>query len=88
MRLALAKLSVADRRLAESQRFCAVQKNNRLGSMGLPVKILIQDQPVFLCCAGCRKEAIDHPQQTLASVQNLKAGKSPKSTSSTKEDMP
>jgi Cu(I)/Ag(I) efflux system membrane fusion protein len=88
VRVALAKLGAADRQLAEAQRFCAVQKANRLGSMGSPVKIMIQDQPVFLCCNGCRKEAIDHAQQTLATVANLKAGKSPKFRTSTKEDMP
>src|SRR6266849_6320310 len=54
VRAGLAKLSAADRRLAEAQRFCAVQTENRLGSMGLPVKVMVQNQPVFLCCSGCR----------------------------------
>jgi membrane fusion protein, copper/silver efflux system len=71
-RARLAQLNPSDRRLAEAQQFCAVQIANRLGSMGPPVKIMIQDQPVFLCCSACRKEALDHPQETLASVQNLK----------------
>jgi len=88
VRMALAKLSAPDRRLAEAQRFCAVQSANRLGSMGPPVKIMIQDQTVFLCCAGCRQEAIDHPQQTLATVANLKSGKLPKVGTNPKEDMP
>jgi multidrug efflux pump subunit AcrA (membrane-fusion protein) len=86
VRIALAKLSAGDRRLAEAQQFCAIQSTNRLGSMGPPVKIMILDQPVFLCCSGCRQEAIDHPQQTLATVANLKAGKSTKNKA--KEDMP
>jgi len=86
VRIALAKLSAPDRRLAEAQQFCAVQSTNRLGSMGPPVKIMIHDQPVFLCCSGCRQEAIDHPQQTLATVANLKAGKSTKNKA--KEDRP
>jgi RND family efflux transporter MFP subunit len=79
VRAALAKLGAADRRLAEAQGFCAVQSDNRLGSMGPPVKIMIQDQPVFLCCAGCRQEALDHPKETLAKVEKLKSqGKSSK----------
>jgi multidrug efflux pump subunit AcrA (membrane-fusion protein) len=86
VRAALAQLSAADRRLAEAQRFCAVQFANRLGSMGPPVKVVIQGQPVFLCCSGCRKEALDHPEQTLATVKNLRDGESPRSN--TKEDMP
>jgi Cu(I)/Ag(I) efflux system membrane fusion protein len=88
VRMALAKLSASDRRLAEAQRFCAVQTANRLGSMGPPVKIMIQDQAVFLCCAGCRQEATDHPQQTLTTLANLKSEKLPKVGTSAKEDMP
>src|SRR5207302_243934 len=61
VRAGVAQLSVADRRLADAQRFCPIQSDNRLGAMGAPVKILIQGQPVFLCCKGCRQEALDHP---------------------------
>src|SRR6266481_1528623 len=75
VRAGMAKLSAADRRLAEAQQFCPIQPDNRLGSMGPPVKIMIQNQPVFLCCAGCRKEALDHPQLTLAGVEKLKSTK-------------
>jgi len=69
----LAKLSPADRKLADEQRFCAVETENRLGEMGVPVKITIKGQPVFLCCKGCRKIAEDDPQRTLGIVQKLKA---------------
>ncbi|HZU39148.1 MAG TPA: hypothetical protein VFA18_24695 [Gemmataceae bacterium] len=68
----LAKLSPADRRLAEQQKFCAVETENELGSMGVPVKILIKDQPVFLCCKGCRKTAEDEPDKTLAKAKKLR----------------
>lgn len=71
----LAKLSAADRRLAEAQGFCVVQEANRLGSMGIPAKIMIKGQPVFLCCSGCEEEARAHPDQTLARVAKLKARK-------------
>jgi hypothetical protein len=69
----LAKLSDADRKLAEAQRFCAVENDDRLGSMGVPFKILIKDQPVFLCCKGCAKQANADPDKTLAKVKELKA---------------
>src|SRR5205807_205907 len=49
VRAALAKLSPADRRLAEEQGYCPVL-GTRLGGMGTPVKILLQGKPVFLCC--------------------------------------
>jgi Cu(I)/Ag(I) efflux system membrane fusion protein len=69
----LAKLSPEDRKLAEAQRFCAVLSKNRLGAMGQPVKVLIKGQPVFLCCNGCKKDALADPEKTLATVQKQKA---------------
>jgi uncharacterized protein (TIGR03000 family) len=69
----LAKLSTEDRQLAEAQKVCAVQPENLLGSMGVPVKVMIQGQPVFLCCKGCQEKALENPDQTLAKVKELKA---------------
>src|SRR5262249_39905673 len=62
----LAKLSAADRRLAEAQKFCAVNNDSRLGSMGVPVKLMLQGQPVFLCCGGCESGARANVPRTLA----------------------
>jgi hypothetical protein len=73
IKAALAKLKPEDRRLAEVQRFCAIQQENRLGSMGVPVKVMVKGRPVFLCCESCREEALAHPDQTLATVEKLKA---------------
>ena len=70
---ALAKLSPEDRQLAESQKFCAQANKSRLGSMGPPVKIEIDGQPVFLCCKGCEDEAKKNGPETLAKVETLKA---------------
>jgi hypothetical protein len=67
----LAKLGPEDRKLVEEQRFCAVEKNP-LGSMGVPVKVLVKDQPVFLCCAACKTKALAHADRTLATVKELK----------------
>ncbi len=69
---ALAKLSDADRKIAEQQRFCAVLGESRLGSMGAPVKVMIEGQPVFVCCEGCREDALSDPKATLSKVENLK----------------
>jgi len=68
----LGKLSAKDRKLALKQKYCAVQNDERLGSMGVPVKLLIQDQPVFLCCKNCKKKALTNPDKTLAKVKELK----------------
>src|SRR5438552_329560 len=69
IREALARLPEADRRLAAAQRYCATSHENRLGSMGAPVKVMIQGQPVFLCCGGCEKDARDNEIATLATVE-------------------
>lgn len=70
---ALAQLDPADRKLAEGQRFCAIENDKRLGSMGKPAEVMVNDQPVFLCCIGCRKKALANPDKTLARVQELRA---------------
>lgn len=68
----LAKLSSEDRSLAEAQGYCAVSEEP-LGSMGPPIKLIINDQPVFVCCNGCDKNAKSNPDATLAKVAELKA---------------
>jgi hypothetical protein len=69
---ALAGLGPEDRRRAEAQRYCPVMSDNRLGSMGKPFKVMVKDQPVFLCCKGCRKKALADPDKTLARIEELK----------------
>src|SRR5262245_40549736 len=48
----LAKLSPEDRKLAEQQKYCP-DSNELLGSMGAPMKVLVKEKPVFICCKGC-----------------------------------
>jgi hypothetical protein len=72
IRAELAKLDPEDRKLAEAQRWCAVQTKSRLGSMDVPVKIMIKGQPVFLCCGGCEARAKKDEDKTLATVEELK----------------
>jgi Cu(I)/Ag(I) efflux system membrane fusion protein len=73
--LALSKLSPEDRKLAVSQKFCPVLTNSKLGSMGVPIKIMVNDQPVFVCCNGCAKQAAAEAEKTLKKVADLRAGK-------------
>jgi len=69
---ALAKLSPADRRLAEAQGMCVVSNESPLGSMGMPLKVMVDGKPVFICCEGCREEALKDPQATTAKAAKLK----------------
>jgi hypothetical protein len=68
----LNKLPEDDRREALAQKFCAIETKNRLGSMDAPFKLMIEGQPVFLCCEGCKEKALADPQATLAKVAELK----------------
>ena len=68
----LAQLSPEDRKLAEAQKYCANADKSLLGSMGAPVKVMVKDQPVFICCDGCKKAILKDPDATLAKVDELK----------------
>jgi multidrug efflux pump subunit AcrA (membrane-fusion protein) len=77
----LAKLTPQDRRIVEAQGYCPVLPDNRLGSMGQPVKVLVKGQPVFLCCTTCVNKALAAASKTLAKAEEarerVKAGPSP-----------
>src|SRR5262245_15725203 len=75
IREARSKLSPEDQALVEAQEWCAVDNSERLGEMDVPFKVIVKGQPVFLCCGGCRKEALADPDKTLAKVEELKAKK-------------
>jgi hypothetical protein len=68
---AIAKLGGEDRQLAAAQGFCP-RSGEPLGSMGVPVKVLLKGLPVFLCCEGCEDDAREHPDQMLAKVEQFK----------------
>src|SRR5205823_13608600 len=77
IRVALSKLSPADRALAEAQKICPVT-DEPLGVMGTPVKVMVKGRPVFVCCKGCDQEALDKPDETLRKVDERKANAEPK----------
>ncbi|MEZ6091795.1 MAG: hypothetical protein R3C05_28075 [Pirellulaceae bacterium] len=68
----LVKLSPEDRTAAEAQKYCAIAEGSFLGSMGAPIKLVMEGKPVFLCCKGCVKKAEANPAATLAKVDALK----------------
>lgn len=64
---ALAKLSPADRELAEKQKVCPVS-GEPLGAMGPPYKVTVKDREVFLCCPGCESKIKENPDEYLAKL--------------------
>ena len=77
---AIGGLAESDQVSARAQKFCAVNKNERLGSMGVPVKIDVQGTPAFLCCAGCKRYATLHPDKVLTNLQELASANTPAAT--------
>ena len=80
---AMSQLSPDDRKLAEAQGYCAVT-SEPLGDMGPPLKLVLGDKPVWICCSGCEKKATANPAKTLAHAEELKtsvaSGSLPKGT--------
>lgn len=84
----LAKLSVADRKLAEAQKYCPSERDSRLGSMGVPIKTTIEGRPVFFCCQGCVEGGRSDPGNTLVEVEKLKARARAEADAARKEAQP
>jgi hypothetical protein len=59
------KLSEADRKAAVAQKICPVSEE-RLGSMGLPIKVIADDQEFFICCATCESDAVERFDELYA----------------------
>lgn len=69
--------------LIASQGYCPVMPDTKLGEMGEPIKLLVKgtngkEEPVFVCCKGCKRKALAAPDKTLAKVAELKAASTPK----------
>ncbi len=50
-----------------------MESDTRFGAVGVPVKVMIKDQLVFVCCEACLKQAEADPAKILAKVKELKA---------------
>ncbi len=57
----------ADAVLIAKQGKCPVMDES-LGSMGQPIKVMVGDKPIFLCCKGCVKRIQAEPAKYLAMV--------------------
>ena len=68
----LAKLPMEERMAAEAQKYCAINTKGFLGSMGAPIKLVLDGKPVYLCCNSCTAKAQANQVATLAKVEELK----------------
>ncbi len=67
LQVVVRRATPADAPLIAKQAKCPVM-DEPLGSMGGPVKLLVGDQPLFLCCKGCIKKVKAEPRKYLAMV--------------------
>jgi Cu(I)/Ag(I) efflux system membrane fusion protein len=63
----LAKLSEEDCLSAHQQAVCPVS-GEALGSMGVPIKVEVNGQTVWLCCSGCKSKLDANPKEYLAKL--------------------
>lgn len=68
----------ADAAAIAVQKVCPVM-DEPLGGMGTPIKVMVGDKPIYLCCKGCIKKIQAEPAKYLAMVY----GKSEASTATT-----
>ena len=68
----LAKLSADDKALAEAQKVCPIS-GEPLGTMGVPLKLALKGETVFLCCPSCKGKAEADPDKTLKAIADAKA---------------
>ena len=45
---------------------------DRLGTMGTPMKVMIEGKPVFLCCKACKEDAVKGGEKTVKTVMKLR----------------
>jgi len=70
----LAKLPPESLAQVQRQRLCPIT-GNKLGAMGQPIQLTIDNQTLWLCCEGCKEEALKDSKATLAKVAELKQAK-------------
>ena len=69
MKAELAKLSPEDAASAEKQHFCPVS-GEMLGMMGVPKKVDVKGQQVWICCDSCRESLLKDPDGYLAKLNH------------------
>jgi Cu(I)/Ag(I) efflux system membrane fusion protein len=72
----IARLAAGDRERALAQRLCPVS-GEPLGSMGVPIKVVLKGRPAFLCCKGCENQAKSDPDRFLKRLAEMAGGKRP-----------
>jgi hypothetical protein len=65
------QLPDSEQSLAIEQIICPVTEY-KLGSMGVPLKVEVDNQVVFICCLACKEDVLQDPQLHLAKIAAYK----------------
>lgn len=68
MLAAIGKLPIEEQEQAKAQQICPVTEMP-LGSMGMPIKIDVKGETVFICCQGCEGRLRREPEVYLANLR-------------------
>jgi hypothetical protein len=66
-KVTVAQTGEADKAGIAKQKTCPVT-GEKLGSMGSPIKVLVGDKPLYLCCQGCVAKVKNDQETYLAKV--------------------
>jgi len=80
-------LSAEDQLLADKQKNCPVG-GEALGSMGTPIKVMVGERAVFLCCEGCRSAVEKDPAKYLAIIDAAAAAPTPEAPATPATETP
>ncbi len=69
MKAALAEMDPDDAASAEKQHMCPVS-GEMLGTMGVPEKVTVSGQTVWICCDGCKDKLLAEPDKYLAKLHH------------------
>lgn len=72
MLAAIQMLPDGDQPAALEQVICPVTKF-KLGSMGVPPKVSVAGNDIYLCCEGCRDSLMEDPQSYITMLETMKA---------------
>lgn len=73
-RIAVTRAAETDRAAIQAQALCPVM-NKPLGAHGVPWKMSVNGNGIFVCCAGCIRKVQEDPQRYLAGGRDLKSSR-------------
>ena len=86
-RAEIEQLADADQPLAIKQIICPVTEY-KLGSMGVPRKVDVNGETIFICCEACRDEVVAEPAVHLTKLENYRVNGPPKETNDDAFEVP